>query len=99
MQIHHGIGDEGTQLCASHQVITIYLSVINPASPDRLQDAIVLANSGLELFRKKRRLHKVGNAQSGPCRFITVGGAYSALCGTDLRMALPQFPLFIKRAV
>jgi hypothetical protein len=99
MQIHHCVGHERPQFRAGQKVIAIHLRIIDRSGPNRLQDAVIFADSGLQLFREQPRLHQIGNSQPGSRRLITVGRPDPALGRADLRITFAQLPLFIERAM
>ena len=66
---------------------------------ERLEDAVILADFRLQLFRKQHRLHQIRHPQAGARGLVAVGRADAALGRADLRVAFPQLALFIERAV
>ena len=66
---------------------------------ERLQDAVVLLDLGLQFFGEKLGLHQVAHAQAGARGFVAVGRADAALGRADFVFALAQLALFIELAV
>ena len=57
MQINDRVGDERTQFFAGGEITFLDLAIIDRLGPERLKDAVIVANLGLQFFREENRLH------------------------------------------
>jgi hypothetical protein len=99
VQIDHRVRDERPQGPAGLEIKVVHLAEIDRLRPECLEDAVVLADLGLQFFREQRRLHQVRHAQSSSGRLVTVGGTDPALGRPDLRVAFAQLALFVEHPV
>ena len=99
VQKDHGVRHERPQLFAGREKISIHSGKRDRPRAERLEDAVVLPDLGLQLFREELGLHQVGHAQTGARGLVAVGRADAALGRADFRVALPHLALFIERAV
>src|SRR6266446_2775429 len=99
MKINHRVADKRAQLFPGGEITFVYLAKIDRLCPERLEDAVVLENFGLQLFREKNRLHQVGHAQPGAGGLVAVGRTDPAFRCPDFRVALAQLALLIEQPV
>ena len=57
MQINDRVSDERSQFFAGGEIAFLDLAIIDRFGAERLKDAVVVANFGLQFFREENRLH------------------------------------------
>jgi hypothetical protein len=87
MQINDRVCDKRPQLFAGGEISLVDFAVVDRLCPERLENAVVLADLRLQFLCEQDRLHQIGNPQTGARCFIAISRADSAFGRSNFRAA------------